>query len=530
MKARLNRVLNVVKMDIDIDSLWKVLLFTLVFGFIVHGYNYFNADYLHDSLSAYNQKSDIMWKVTLGRFMQAISIYLRGYANLPLINGILGLVFIGLSSYIIAISVGIRSKISICFISAFFITSLAYCYTNLIYFHESDSFMLALLFASLSVYTFTRFKYGYLFAAIFVAISCGFYQAYISVVMMLLAILLIRDIINGVESRAILINSLKSIATVAFGLILYFIIFKTLYFVCDLQPSNIVTYNDAGQALEFDYSFYIIYRLYWVFVQGVFVTYNGFRDMACFIFNFAIIGYAGVMILLRLKSNRVSILNIMLFVLILLFSPLIGNFTAFLSKGFLHSLQGGAFPAIYVLPLLLLEDSSTMRKWLIYLCMFGVVFNGIIFINEKYMRRSQKALATYNIMSNVYNDIVTTEHYIYNNDAGVVFLGDINNLAPLHNNYKMRYGKILNKLYWESNPSNEQSFNILGRPNNYFKFYFNTEVNVVGNSMRHPIPDQLLDFADSMPEYPNKGYVQTKNDTIYVKFPLQPKSYTMGLD
>lgn len=499
-------ILQILKKDIDTHLLKRLILFALLFGTIVHGFNFFNADYASDGLGAMYQRVDISWKIKLGRFMQAVSIWLRGYHNNTVINGIISLVLIALSTYILLKTFHITQRISYYLLCALFITSAPYIETNIYFTHELDAFMLALLFATMASYVYTRFERGYLLAPLFIAISCGFYQAYISITIVSFMLMIIIEILRGEKShKQIIRSSIKSLATLSVGGILYFACYKIINLIAN-NGEVIDFYNSVDNMFSVgDDLFGNLYKVYRLFVINVLFYCQRFRMIPNAIIGFTFASYIMVSIIAFIRKNRPSKINILLLCIILLLIPLGAYFASFLfgSYSCWRMLIGSLM--LYVTVLMLLEYKSESRKirYTTYAAMTILIFNGAIWVNSAYIERSIEVKTTYEIMYKLNSDLTTHPDYKPNNQRVIHVHGDLYSLPQLsHSKY---FTKVI-------------SFNDLIQC--YLRYYFNTHnLFIYGDIAGENI--EMRQKIDNMPCYPHDGYIELIGDVLVVKFPTE---------
>lgn len=183
--------------------------------------------YSHDSLVAINQNTTIYWKLGIGRFMQLVNIYLRGPMVLPWVIGALSLVWLSIAIYFMVRLFDFKTDIAVYAVVLLLTTNISLTLTNATFIHEADSFMLALLFAVLSVYLFDQFKYGWCVAPCFIVVACGFYQAYLSAAVVLFMLVLIRDILRNMPSVAVLKKSIVAVLVLLAGTALYYLTYPS---------------------------------------------------------------------------------------------------------------------------------------------------------------------------------------------------------------------------------------------------------------------------------------------------------------
>lgn len=79
----------------------RTLLFTFIIGLIAHGYAFFNGLFSHDSLKVYPDKNEIIWHISLGRFLQEPYRICRGELAAPWLIGLMSLLWISVTAYLI---------------------------------------------------------------------------------------------------------------------------------------------------------------------------------------------------------------------------------------------------------------------------------------------------------------------------------------------------------------------------------------------------------------------------------------------
>ncbi|MFI3278555.1 MAG: glucosyltransferase domain-containing protein [Rikenellaceae bacterium] len=422
----MNKYLQQIKADIDLPLIKKSIIFAVLFGFIVHGSNFFNPVYCHDSLQYYYQDTDVFWKISIGRFMQAITIPLRGYDNIPLINGTLSLIFVGLSSYVIAKTLYIKNRINIYLISALIITSISYITTNVLFFHELDPFMLSVLFASVGVYIFNKFRYGYIVASVPFALCCGLYQPYMSVAIMLLMISIIREILDGRHSSEIIKKSLKVIITLALAGFAYFFLYKLVAFLANINIAN--SHNNVELVFRFNYNSIgsTLFVTYWNVIKYYLFPYAGNLYISSFVVSVSIAIYALILGVYKIKHSNISAINLSLLLIILFLMPLAINIATFLSSGVFHEAMIFSVVFIYVLFLILIEVSIKCKsfRFIAYALLFVVTFNGATFANRVYVERSIFFKETHSMSFNIYKDLVSNFMFVKNNNIPIQIIGN----------------------------------------------------------------------------------------------------------
>ena len=164
---------------------WKIAFFSvMIIGLIAHTYKFTNTLLNHDSLyNGHNSQN----MVTLGRWFLSVACGTGGYFDLPWMNGILSLFWIGLTAAVIVDIFEIRDPVVIVLAGGLLVSFP--CITNTFFYeYTADGYMLAMLLSALTLWL-SRMrdekKSHILLAALCICFSCGTYQAYVSFALML---------------------------------------------------------------------------------------------------------------------------------------------------------------------------------------------------------------------------------------------------------------------------------------------------------------------------------------------------------
>lgn len=195
--------------------------FTFLWGMVAHAYGLLNSIFSHDSLNALVAgMPEHKMKIALGRFMATVyRLCFRKGIAMPWLIGIVALLLIGISVYLTCRMLDLESIWEIALVSGFYAANLTVTALIGTYVHDLDIDMFALLFAVLSVWCWDRYRYGFLSGIVLLAGSLGFYQAYVSVALVLMILLSIRSCIRKEKTILILRKGLLGILmTVLAGL------------------------------------------------------------------------------------------------------------------------------------------------------------------------------------------------------------------------------------------------------------------------------------------------------------------------
>ena len=208
---------------------WKTAFFAaLVFGLIAHAYKFTNTLPNHDALFHIYSNQNV---ISSGRWFLTVACGLSGYFDLPWINGLLSLLWIGLTAAVVADLFDIRDPVVLVLEGGLLVTFP--CVTNTFFFEfAADGYMLSMLLAALTV-RLSRMgdsrKSHMLLASLCICLSCGIYQAYVSFALMLSLCYFVWELLTGDrDNRSCLRWVGKQILVYGVGLLAYWILWKVL--------------------------------------------------------------------------------------------------------------------------------------------------------------------------------------------------------------------------------------------------------------------------------------------------------------
>ncbi len=422
---------NIIKKEIknfDKKLFIKILIFTLIFGFIIHGYGYFNVVHSHDSLTAFNQNGDITWKIQIGRFMQAFSIMFRGFTPVPWITGLLSLIYMGIANYFLIKVLNIKKITNIFIILAILISSVTFTITNAVFFHENDAFMLGYLFAVLAAYTFKEYKYGFIISSILIMISCGFYQAYLSVTALLFLLILIDKIYKKNKFKEIFLLGIKALVTLVIGSLIYYVTQSIFVNIFNLEV--ITSYNSVNNAYSmFNSLLPNFLHTYLSFGSSLLMPYETINILVI-ILN-VIILLITIYLTYKTTFNKTTITkNKILYIILLILIPPACCIMYIVTNGLLHVLMISAVYLFYIYTFYVLEQNKANKaiKTVLYVCFSLLILNNFIYANTLYYNREIINTRTYDVMSNINYDLNQIPEY-KEGISQVLYVGNIDALV-----------------------------------------------------------------------------------------------------
>ncbi len=239
----------------DIRNWWEAekqrfltcLIAVFVWGMAAHAWAFFHAAFSHDSLTEFNAAVyGNEWKMQLGRiFVPAFRFLFRGNLNLPWLIGMLALIFIALSVYLMADMFAIRSYPALILLAGVCTVNQTVTAAAGSFINDLDSNMMALLFSVLAAWFYRRNRKGDLvWGAICLMFSMGLYQSYISVTIALMIFLLLGDLVRKEKISNVWKRGWQAIGILLCAGILYYAAMKLILFVTHIEVEK-DSYNSA---------------------------------------------------------------------------------------------------------------------------------------------------------------------------------------------------------------------------------------------------------------------------------------------
>ncbi len=227
----------------NIDTRYKLsFVMSIISGFLVHVYMYTNVFLNQDGISHFFRARDTF---SSGRwFLGPLSGLFSDY-TLPWLNGVVVILSLGIITCFIVNICQIKSYINIILISLITVTFPNVTATN-IYMFVADAYLIAIMFAVISVYFVDKGKYGSIISVILLVLSTAVYQINIFYAVALYSLKMLRVIINNYDIKIILKKLLKYILIVIISLFVYLIINKLIINYLDITLSSYKNINTMG--------------------------------------------------------------------------------------------------------------------------------------------------------------------------------------------------------------------------------------------------------------------------------------------
>lgn len=510
-----------------------VIKCTFFVGLIAHAFAFLHLQLSHDSLREFYLYDDIYeWKISLGRFMNSFfRILFQDEILRPWVLGLFGLLCIGISVCLVIDIFSIENKWEIMLIAGICTTNITVISCVATYMEDFAVDMLALLFSTFSAYVWKALNNNFyvlkfIMGVLFVILTLGCYQSYLSVTIVLIIISSVMDLMNGRGFENVLKKGLGGIGIVAFGMAGYL---ATVKIVCKITgvPLQEGGYNSLSNMWTRDVQLgneliNLYNQTFTNFISPSHVLQKEYLPLltkkTAFLYLISVLNIAllvcCVLIIVwwticTLKKIKEKLLLGLLIVLI----PLAMNISD-ISSGTSHDLMHYSYWLLYLFAILLFrwlkEHMRVLKVDVIQkaiVIVFGIViFDNIHIANTMYIEKELIQQSTLSTMTRVLTQIENQEGYVIG-ETPVAFIGTI---GPVQNGvpgrwrvYNITGGNALASITYQRT----------------YKAYFQ-------NVLQYPIQlcdsDELeylyeLEEIEQMPVFPNKGSVQIIDDVVVVK-------------
>lgn len=397
-------------------------LCVFLFGLIAHAFAFLNTNFSHDGL--YVVQTDNEWQISLGRVLQPVYRSLRGWFSAPWLLGLLSLLYIAVSAYLIIKLLDIRSRWGITAVCGFLTVNISITCLFATYMYCADTFLLALLLAVWGVYVLRRYRFGFLLSAILFSCSMGLYQSYIAVAITLLMILLIQDLLDSTPFRYVLVSACKSVGALLFSALGYLLLMKLILLFTGITPNdgyNTVTGVFDFQGISIPHLFLNIYT----YLANFFIRPKSFQPLSSVIVTFFLGGLAFCSLFGIIRRRRLKKFCTALLIVILCVLPLGIDFIFLLTKGWtIHHLMIYSFFLVFVFAIMLYEKQrisadeaatrplSLLKHGCVLLCCGIWFLNSIAYANGAYLKKDMEEKAGLSLMTRVVDRMEQTEGYV----------------------------------------------------------------------------------------------------------------------
>lgn len=493
---------------------------TFILGMFSYGYVFMNFVPAHDGMMVYTR--DQYWQMSIGRYLMLYYVKLRGPLDAPWLIGILSLIYISLAVFLCLKLLKIEFDLwKITVVSSLFTLNIAFIATAATYIYLFDIFALALVLSVFAIYLFDRYDnpLGFVISSLFLALSMGAYQSYFAVAIGLHMLLAIKELLDGKESKKVIVNGLFRILNLILAGVFYFVFLKI-----SLAINGVNAYKDSYNSVSNiqNLSLFGIIRLipnsYICLFKNLFNSYTYSTRVVDAISLLIVLIGAFLLVIAGIYNCKGTKEKVFFGILVILY-PLGISSVYILANGLMHQLMMFSYQMIFLLglyPVLsdkVAADTTKIRTICYRLMLFLVAANSFLIIrfsNDVFYYKKLVGEGTTAAITNMVYDIERNIEFD-KNSTEIVFVGNAS--ISLQSDYEMRY--VL---------GNTAGVTTLGTTityNDVLKWYLEGTLGkdyifVQDGDIEEKI--KSLDVVKSMPEYPHEGYCKIVDGYMVIKF------------
>lgn len=321
---------------------------TFLVGLIAYGFLITNRFLTHDSMWNIYSDQDM---ITSGRQFLGFACSIGSYYDLPWLNGLLALFYLGIVSALVVEGLGIRSKagavLAAGLIVSFPSVTSSFCYTFTV-----DGYMLAALLATVAFLLADRCGWWWLLGTLVMGVSLGIYQAYLSFAMMLCILRLLLDVIERKTVKECVNKVLRYMSMGVGGYAVYLL---TLNVMLKISGNTISGYQGTDNIGQFPLG---------QLPEGLAATWSNFKNFALYgnvltgtevmkvvvvllvLLGVALYGIQMLPLVREWKKNWIYIVAVLLLVAVIPFATTTMSIIA--PELYYHTLMRGAWSLLFV--------------------------------------------------------------------------------------------------------------------------------------------------------------------------------------
>lgn len=491
------------------------LISCFVFGLICHGYCLFNKLSIGDDIQCIKSFGSTysFGRWMLGLVEKASAIFSITNYSIPLFNGLLVILYISLSVYLIVVGINITESVQIIILSGIMV-SFPTVTSSFGYLFTSPSYFFGVLISTIGCFVFYKNKnlFSILFCCLLMSCSVGIYQANIPVCISLLLIFMAKDVIdNDYDVKSYCILAIQNIVICLGFICLYYIFNKLFLELFNIQLTSYKGLNNFGITSLQGY-FYRILNAYIQFVNpNSHSEYaNMFPGICSYVYILLVATTAFLMIIISLKNKVLKNIEVLI---VFAFIPLASYFIfVMVEDGEIHSLMTYGYVFVIISMLIVInyyhEQYSQIVNIAYYVLLTFLIVSYARLSNVCYLKTAIIQENSINYFNRLASRIENTNGY--NSSIPVVYInenkknagGGFSNSELFEKSYLVPYRffndtKAINHSRWRMAMNLWTGFNPVVK---------NDES--VGNT---PV-------TIDMPCYPDDGSIRIIDGIIYVKF------------
>ncbi|HKM01635.1 MAG TPA: glucosyltransferase domain-containing protein [Sedimentibacter sp.] len=404
-------------------------LSVVIIGFATYLYKFTNYLPNWDSIAInYTDYSTANDWIRGGRWFFIIGYGITGYVNIPILSGLLSILYIAITAVLVVELLNIKKVTTIILISAIMIT---FPTVSSGFAFMPDTFFLSLVLAVTAVFLTTKLKniWGILFGIVLLSFSMGTYQAYLSVAIVLILILLIQELSKKTISiRVILKKGVNYLVMGIGGIALYFGITQALLLLTNQTLTSHQGMSDVGNSVSTG----MIGNIRKVIIDFSYFFMGSIHKVTIFqVMNILLFICGIVLFVIWIIRNGIyqEILRLGAIIVLMIGIPLACYIYYLVTPSITyHPLMLYSMSFVYIFIFFLydkVELKTSFIHWITVMISITMVYLFILNANKGYMALTQSYEKTYGIVNRMADRIEQLEGY--SNIDKIAVVGYINN-------------------------------------------------------------------------------------------------------
>lgn len=391
-------------------------LSSLIFGLLAHNYAFTNKLLNADEISALFSKGAT---VTSGRWGLDLTSHIFPDVSMPWIYGIISIFFLACAVSLTVSVFRIKSPLIQLLLSGMIISFPAVL-GNFSFMFTSAPYALAIFLAVLSVWLFRQGGRGRLIMGVlFLSLSLGIYQAYISLAASFLVLCLIQLLLEGQDAKRVLKRGISYLLLLAVSLGLYYAV---NFAVTTLGAHGYQDYEFmSGGGLVAS-----LVRAYTSFARTIFSGYFGYVNSSLsMLMHLVLLGLSLLGIISAMAKGRDWAQRLLTALLIAIFPLSINCMYLIASVDIIHSLVLFSFVSVYVLAAVVLdraEGKLSLGRDAVSVALALIVAGNVFYCNKVYLKMALQYENAYAFYNTLMAEIMETPGF--NSETIVDFVGN----------------------------------------------------------------------------------------------------------
>lgn len=496
----------------------KTLIWIFLFGILVHIYGLVNTLSNYDDIII--QPTGVGTSIIVGRwFLRTLDVLTSTLGinyNLPWINGILFIFLASLSSLLVISALGI-GKQTYALLIGFAMVSFPAVTSAMFFKYTVPYYGLSLFFAAAAVWLTVKWKHAFPFSVVLLALSLGLYQAYFPVAVTLFLLILIKHSFDEtITFSALVKRSFYFLATLAAGLIVYFVVLKLYLSAVNNELISYQGLSDVGSVSISEYPHFVLECVKNFFLMPL----NGYCNLATGRLlkgSYLVLGGLSLLlIMISLIKIRKNVFKCIAFSFFCLLLPVGINLISIMSPDSdIYTIMVYPFVFVLCLPVVLVNElyaKTDKSSKLTTLLSTGTVFFAslIVAMNAYYANVNYSSLFYANRQVENYFSSITTQVHMtegYDTSKKWALLGDVDN-------------KYFNAREWGKPHIYGGNVDAAYLANAYSRIYWMQ--NYLGHTGNYASEWELAELAKlpeivEMPTWPDYGSIKITDEYVIIK-------------